>query len=120
MTAHLIFVTKYRKTLSAYGIWERIKQLLYEKCGTMDIHIQEMECDKDHIHLLVEYNPSQSISEIASRLKQHSTVYIWKDYAGYLHKLYWKEHTLWSDGYFACSIGNASKEVIEQYIQNQG
>ena len=26
----------------------------------------------------------------------------------------------WSDGYFVCSIGNVSKEVIEKYIQEQG
>lgn len=25
-----------------------------------------------------------------------------------------------SDGYFACSIGNVSKEAIEKYIQEQG
>ncbi|MFD0944389.1 transposase [Savagea faecisuis] len=25
--------------------------------------------------------------------------------------------TTWSDGYFSCSIGNASKETIQQYIQ---
>lgn len=25
-----------------------------------------------------------------------------------------------SDGYFVCSIGNVSKEVIEKYIQEQG
>jgi putative transposase len=28
--------------------------------------------------------------------------------------------TFWSDGYFVCSIGNVSKEVIEKYIQEQG
>ena len=26
----------------------------------------------------------------------------------------------WGDGYFACSIGQVSKETIEKYIQNQG
>jgi REP element-mobilizing transposase RayT len=32
----------------------------------------------------------------------------------------WKEQTFWSDGYFTCSIGNASKNTILKYIQNQG
>lgn len=27
---------------------------------------------------------------------------------------------LWSDGYFACSIGQVPKDIIEKYIQNQG
>ncbi|WP_034670141.1 transposase, partial [Ectobacillus panaciterrae] len=31
-----------------------------------------------------------------------------------------KERTFWSDGYFACSIGNVSKETIQTYMQEQG
>ncbi|MFX3624316.1 MAG: transposase, partial [Ectobacillus sp.] len=26
----------------------------------------------------------------------------------------------WSDGYFACSIGNVSTTTIQKYIQEQG
>ena len=37
-----------------------------------------------------------------------------------LATLYWKEHTLWSDGYFAASIGQVSQATIEHYIENQG
>lgn len=33
----------------------------------------------------------------------------------HLSKEFWKEKTFWSDGYFASSIGNASKETIEKY-----
>ncbi|WP_193039115.1 transposase, partial [Pseudoalteromonas nigrifaciens] len=28
--------------------------------------------------------------------------------------------TFWSDGYFVCSVGNASADTIRKYIQNQG
>jgi len=34
---------------------------------------------------------------------------------------YFGEHrVLWSKGYFACSVGQASQETIEAYIKNQG
>lgn len=26
----------------------------------------------------------------------------------------------WIDGYFACSVGNVSEEILKQYIENQG
>ncbi|EAJ0730349.1 IS200/IS605 family transposase, partial [Campylobacter coli] len=26
----------------------------------------------------------------------------------------------WSDGYFACSVGEATPETIKKYIENQG
>ncbi|MBD1429590.1 transposase, partial [Sphingobacterium sp. DN04309] len=30
------------------------------------------------------------------------------------------EHTFCSDGYFVCSIGEASPDTIREYILNQG
>ena len=55
-------------------------------------------------------------------LKQISTYRIWRQNNNNLDlsKQFWKEKIFWSDGYFACSIGNVSKETIEKYIQNQG
>ena len=45
---------------------------------------------------------------------------IWKRYPQYLRKQFWKEHTFWTDGYFACSVGNVSEEMLKRYIENQG
>lgn len=38
----------------------------------------------------------------------------------FLKHHYWKERTLWSDGYFAASIEAVSQSVIMRYIENQG
>ena len=45
---------------------------------------------------------------------------IWERYSNYLRKQFWKEHTFWTDGYFACSMGNVSEEMLKKYIENQG
>ena len=79
-----------------------------------------METDKDHIHILLQYNPTDSIKNIVSLLKQKSTYMAWINYNNILKRCYWKEHTLWSDGYFAASIGMVSQTTIERYIENQG
>lgn len=121
LMAHLIFVSKYRKQLLIkYG--NEIKQILSDITEEKDFEIIEMEVDKDHVHLLVSYNPTQSILDIVRLLKQMSTYRIWRQNNNhlYLSKQFWKEKTFWSDGYFACSIGNVSKETIEKYIQSQG
>jgi putative transposase len=34
-------------------------------------------------------------------------------------KIFWKEQPFWSDGYFVCSIGNVSREIVEKVIQTQ-
>ena len=82
--------------------------------------IIQMETDKDHVHILLEYSPKVSVSDIVKQLKQHSTYQMWGYHEEYLTKQYWKHKILWSDGYFSCSIGQVSQEIIEKYIQNQG
>lgn len=121
LLVRLIFVTKYRKQLLVkYG--DEIKIILEDVSKEKNFKIVTMEVDKDHIHLLVNYSPILSVVEIVRHLKQISTYRIWRQNNNHFHlsKQFWKEKTFWSDGYFACSIGNVSKETIEKYIQNQG
>lgn len=118
---HLILVCKYRKPLLVkYG--NSIKSIFQEIAIENDTKIIEMEVDRDHIHVLIEYLPKRSVLEIVRSYKQVSTYRIWRQEGNWsaLKREYWKENTFWSDGYFACSIGNVSKETIEKYIQSQG
>ena len=118
---HLIFVCKYhKKLLVKFG--QQIKLLMFDIAKENNFEIIETQVDQNHIHLLVSYNPTQSVLDIVRFLKQISTYRIWRQEDNYLflQKYFWKEHTFWSDGYFACSIGNVSKDTIEKYIQSQG
>ena len=114
---HIIFVTKYRhKILNLLDIKTIFKDI--EKYSNFEIF--EMEVDVDHIHFLIKSKPKYSLLSIIRRLKQLSTYRVWKYYNNILKNYYWKENTLWSDGYFVCTIGNVSKETIQKYIQSQG
>lgn len=119
LMVHLIFVCKYRKPLLNV-LGSDVKTLIRSIAERNHIKIIEMEVDKDHIHLLLSHEPKLSILEIVRLLKQMTTFHLWQKHSEYLSKHFWKERTFWSDGYFACSVGNASKETIEAYIQNQG
>ena len=61
-----------------------------------------------------------SVTSIVRRLKQESTRELWNRHPEWLRKHFWKERTFWSDGYFVCSIGEASPETVRRYIENQG
>ena len=117
---HIIFVCKYRKKLLIGTIEHDMKAIFYNIASMSDFEIEVMETDKDHIHILVSSEPKLSPLQIVRRLKQMSTVAIWKKYYDYLKRNFYKEHTFWTDGYFASSIGNVSQETIKKYIQNQG
>jgi putative transposase len=116
---HVIFVCKYRKQI-LNPISEELKQIIYNISKESDFKILEMETDKDHIHFLIKSEPKVSVLAIVRRLKQESTIRLWKTQKEYLRKYFWNENTLWSDGYFASTIGNVSKEAAEYYIRNQG
>ena len=118
---HMIFVVKYRKRLLKTPISDDMKLILANISKRYDFEIDLMECgDKDHIHILVSTQPSVSPLQIVNRLKQMSTIEIWKLYGVYLRNQFWNERTFWSDGYFVSSIGNVSEKTINEYIENQG
>jgi putative transposase len=119
LMAHLIFVVKYRKPLLVrYG--NEVKQKMMDIASVSDFDIDTIEVDKDHIHLLISYAPHISISSIVARLKGQTTHDLWKNHPALLKKQFWKEHIFWSPSYFACSVGNASQDIIRHYIENQG
>lgn len=116
---HIIFSVKYRKhSLNYVGcdIIEIMKQISMD----YDFDINEIEVDKDHMHILINSTPQLSPSMIVRILKQKSTHEIYKKFKKLLNKNFWKEKTFWSDGYFVCTTGDASTETIKQYIKNQG
>ena len=114
-----------KKLLTAKQISDDIKQFSYEICQKHKVIIRYMEkalkrFDKDHIHYMIETEPTMSISKIVNLMKSYTTYHIWEKYPNYLRKHFWKEHTFWTDGYFACSVGNVSEEMLQKYIENQG
>jgi putative transposase len=116
---HVIFVCKYRKKILE-PVSSELKQIIRSIEEESDFEVLEMETDKDHIHLLVRSEPKISVLAIVRKLKQETTNRMWKSQGNYLKRFYWGEKTLWSDGYFASTIGNVSKETAENYIRNQG
>lgn len=121
LQCHIIFVCKYRKKLFYnINISDKVKQLSYEICNKYNIDIQTMETDKDHIHYMISYTPTLSISKIVNLMKSYVTFHIWKIEYKMLKKEFWKEKTFFTDGYFVCSIGNVSEKQLKKYIDNQG
>ena len=45
-----------------------------------------METDKDHIHYMIETEPTMSVSKIVNLMKSYTTYHIWERYPNYLRK----------------------------------
>lgn len=102
LKCHLIFCIKYRRKILKGEFDDNIKAIFQSIADNSDFDIDIMETDKDHIHFLISYPPKLSVTSIVRKLKQESTVFSWRLYDSMLRKYFWKEKTLWSDGYFVC------------------
>ena len=119
LKVHIVLVTKYRKKLLKGSITDDVKQKIFDIANTRGYEIIAMEADKDHLHFLISYDTTDRVCDIVKIVKQETTYYLWQKYGSFLSKQYWKKKIFWSDGYFACSIGEVSSATIQKYIESQ-
>ena len=116
LKVHIVLVTKYRKKLLKGSIADDVNDI----ANTRGYEIIAMEADKDHMHFLISYDTTDRFCDIVKIVKQETTYYLWQKYGSFLSKQYWKKRIFWSDGYFACSIGEVSSATKQKYIESQG
>ena len=120
LKVHIGLVIKYRKQLPKGSIADDVKQEILHIANTRGYEIIAIETDKDHIHFLLSYDTADRVCDIVKIIKQETAYHLWQKYSSVLSKQYWKKKIFWSDGYFACSIGEVSSATIQKYIENQG
>jgi putative transposase len=97
-----------------------VKSSFGESGARADVSFETMEVDQDHMQCVVKSEPGISPLAMVHRLKHASPFRLWRTYEKDVQRHVWKERTFWSDGYFCCTIGNASEEAIRHYIANRG
>ena len=112
---HLVFVTKYRRSVFTKAVLEDLKEIFASVCQDFEAELVEFDGEKDHVHLLINYPPKVSISRLVNSLKGVS--FGKKQYACIQNKLW--AGALWSPSYFAASCGGAPISIIKQYIEQQ-
>ena len=88
---HLVWVTKYRKPLLVGLTGHRVRDLIREICGGLDVHILKVHVSKDHVHLLVSIPPQVTISRLVQRLKGKTAYKMLQEFAP-LWKQFWGQH----------------------------
>ena len=114
---HLVWITKYRKPILHGDVACRVRDLIREICRSESVEILKGHISKDHVHLFVSIPPHVTISRLVQRLKGKTSHKMLSESQS-LRKQYWGRH-LWARGYFCCSSGNITDDVIKAYIENQ-
>jgi putative transposase len=116
LTVHIVWSTKYRYTVLEGDIKSRCRMLLMQICDAEDIVIMKGVVSKDHIHMHINYRPSQSISNIVKKLKGRTSRKLQQEFPN-LKKKYWGRH-FWAIGYGCWSTGNITDEMVNDYLEH--
>lgn len=99
---HMTFIPKYRKRVLEGMIAKRVEELFGEACEVMGWEIHELSVQPDHVHLLIQINPRDSVSEVSRRLKGGSSRVIRSEFRDLVEYLW--GNSFWSDGYFSETV----------------
>jgi len=114
---HFVFITKYRKPVLRGDVGLRVRELIQEICKTQDMIILKGHVRPDHVHLFVSMPPQLSPSRAMQAIKGKTSHHLMQDFKA-MRKTFWGQH-LWARGYFVCTSGNVTDEVIAEYVSNQ-
>lgn len=115
---HLVLVTKYRRKVLDDEIVEYLKERFITIGQKYNIHLEEMNYDFDHLHILFRGEPNSEISRFINGYKSATSRMVKKLYPR-VRKSLWKS-MFWSRSFCLISSGGVTTDIIREYIQTQG
>ena len=111
----VIWCTKYRRKVLDTQIQGRRKQLINEKQDEYGYQIREVETQPEHVHLLIEIPPTNSVDKIVGKIKGYTSKVLREEYPSLKSRL----PSLWTRSKFVSSCGGVTLQVIKDYIESQ-
>ncbi|MDP1709684.1 MAG: IS200/IS605 family transposase [Candidatus Komeilibacteria bacterium] len=116
---HIVFPVKYRKALLSQPIVEYIKEIAESISERYELEMEELGCDKDHIHLLCSFHPKYGGGQIVRLFKSIVAQQLFRKFPDLKKELWGGE--FWSDGYYLATVGEKGNfKILETYVKNQG
>ena len=116
---HIVFPIKYRKALLNHDIPLAIAKIAEEIAIRYDIEFEKIGYDQDHIHILCNFPPKHSGSDVVRIFKNITARELFKQFPVLKKELWGGE--FWSDGfYFATVSERGDWKSVERYVANQG
>ena len=115
---HLVFVTKYRRAVfTTPKLRGDMADILNKHASEKGYHIENLKVMPDHVHMMISFPPKQAPAEVVKNMKGTAARLWFKLHPETKEKL-WRGH-LWSPSYFMSTLGNVSKTIVQQYIEDQ-
>ena len=112
---HVIFCPKYRRKVLINGIDERFKEIVLSMQKDENFIVLEMEVMPDHVHLLLDVDPTIGINVVISRIKGKAAHILTREFPEIRRRV----PTLWTRSKFIATVGSVSLETVKEYIKSQ-
>ncbi len=112
---HVVWCPKYRRPVLVNAVAKRLRVLLSEKAGELEMTIHALEVMPDHVHVFLESDPTLCVAEIVNRLKGSTSHALRQEFPHLRSRL----PTLWSRSYYAGTVGHVSERTVRAYIETQ-
>lgn len=112
---HVLFCTKYRRKVMEGPIAEQFKSLVLEKQEEYGYVINSLDVASDHVHMLIEITPDESVSNVVTRIKSYTSHVLRNEHQVLRSRI----PTLWTRVSMISSVGNLSLSDLEKFIEDQ-
>lgn len=96
-------------------IAKRFKEVVLSMQEEQNFVVLEMEVMPDHVHLLLDVDPTVGINILVSRIKGRTSNVLNREFPELKRRL----PTLWTRSKFIATVGSVSLDVVKQYIEDQ-
>jgi putative transposase len=97
------------------GVAQDLRELLYQKAKELEVEIEALEIQPDHVQLFVSSDPTEAPQRLANQFKGYTSRFLREKYPHLRSRL----PSLWSRSYYVGSIGQVSEEILKGYIEAQ-
>jgi putative transposase len=110
---------KYRRdALDNKEITEFLKEKIREISSRFEVEVLNIECDKNHFHMIFKSKPNLIIPKYLNAIKTITSREIKRNFPEVKKKLW--EDAFWSRSYFLATTGQVTFDVLKKYVDNQG
>ncbi len=115
---HFIQVVKYRKKVFLNdAIVDFLKMKIREISETFNVDVLDIECDKDHFHMLFKATPLLNITKYINAIKTITSREIQRNFPDVKNELY--NNKFWSPSYLLATSGQVTLDILKKYVDSQ-
>ena len=114
---HVVWGTKHRKAALTEEISSRLVQIVAMTCDKEGYQLLGIHVEPEHVHTLISLHPTHNVANTVNKIKGVTSRELRLEFPEL--SLAVDEKSLWANGYYAHTVGDANVAQIKAYLDRQ-